>query len=180
MAFMCRPSPVFIEIAQKIAVWNGTWGSYDGTFGTYYQTRGMAWCVRSLAHAIFLTPDGDSWKQAGRSALFRNSQMLKTFQDDPKSVLGFVWDYSPTNVYDFVAARWRHRIYSAAMATPLSGHRTSQGGQRKVARLARNNRPWLQLPTGSRRSRFDTSTNQAAASGASFTTRRRSAATERR
>ena len=88
MAFMCRPSPVFIEIAQKIVVWNGTWASNDGTFATSYETRGKAWGIRSLAHAIFLTPDGDAWKQAGRSALFRNAQLLKTFQDDPKSVLG--------------------------------------------------------------------------------------------
>ncbi len=82
MAFMCRPSPVFIEIAQKIVVWNGTWASNDGTFATSYETRGKAWGIRSLAHAIFLTPDGDAWKQAGRSALFRNAQLLKTFQDD--------------------------------------------------------------------------------------------------
>ena len=135
MAFMCRPSPVFIEIAQKIAVWNGTWGSYDGTFTTYYQTRGKAWCVRSLAHAIFLTPDGEAWKQAGRSALFRNAQLLKTFQDDPKSTLGFVWDFSPTNVFDFIAARggrgfvqplWEHHylvteLHKAASAKLLAG-----------------------------------------------------------
>ena len=135
MAFMCRPSPVFIEIAQKIAVWNGTWSSYDGTFGTYYQTRGKAWCVRSLAHAIFLTPDADSWKQPARSALFRNAQLLKIFQDDPKSVLGFVWDYSPTNLVDFVAVHggtgftqplWMHHylvteLHKAASAKLLAG-----------------------------------------------------------
>ena len=135
MAFMCRPSPVFIEIAQKIAVWNGTWSSDDGTFGTYYQTRGKAWCARSLAHAIFLTPDADAWKQAGRSALFRNAQLLKTFQDDPRSVLGFVWDYSPTNLNDFVAAYggagfiqplWEHHylvaeLHKVASAKLLTG-----------------------------------------------------------
>ena len=139
MAFMCRPSPAFIEIAQKIAVWNGTITSDDGTFGTYYQTRGKAWCVRSLAHAIFLTPDADAWKQAGRSALFRNTQLLKTFQDDPKSGLGFVWDYSPGFLYDFVAADgggggfngfiqplWQHHylvteLHKAANAKLLSG-----------------------------------------------------------
>ena len=136
MAFMCRPSPVFIEIAQKIAVWNGTWASYDGTFGTY-QTRSKAWGMRSLAHAIVLTPDADGWKQAGRSALFRNAQMLKTFQDDPKSVLGFVWDYSPTHVSDFVAydggggavfiqPLWQHHylvteLHKAASAKLLTG-----------------------------------------------------------
>lgn len=135
MAFMCRPSPAFIEIAQKIAVWNGTWGSYDGTFRTYYQTRGKAWCVRSLAHAIFLTPDGDGWKQAGRSALFRNAELLKAFQNDSKSVLGFVWDYSPSFVstghadlggLGFNQALWQHHylvteLHKAASAQLLTG-----------------------------------------------------------
>lgn len=135
MAFMCRPSPVFIEIAQKIAVWNGTWSSYDGTFGTYYQTRGKAWCVRSLAHAIFLTPDADAWKQAGRSALFRNAQLLKAFKDDSRSTLGFVWDYSPDYVFDYVGSHggvgfnqplWEHHylvteFHKAASANLLTG-----------------------------------------------------------
>jgi hypothetical protein len=134
MAFMCRPSPVFIEIAQKIAVWNGTWSSYNGAFGSFYQTRGKAWCVRSLAHAIFLTPDGDAWKQAGRSALFRNAQLLKTFQDDPKSVLGFVWDFAPANVSNgygalgigFNQPLWQHHylvteLHKVASAQLLTG-----------------------------------------------------------
>ncbi len=135
MAFLCRPSPAFIEIAQKIAVWNGTWSSYDGTFGTYYQTRGKAWCLRSLAHAIMLTPDVEAWKPAARSALYRNAQLLKTFQDDPRSVLGFVWDFSPTNLNDFVAAYggngfvqplWEHHylvteLHKVASAKLLAG-----------------------------------------------------------
>ncbi len=131
MAFMCRPSPVFIEIAQKIAVWNGTWSSDNGTFGTYYETRGKAWGVRSLTHAIFLTPDSDNWKQPARSALFRNSQLLKSFQDDPKSVLGFVWDFSPSFVQNyggsgFTQPLWEHHylvteLHKAASARVLSG-----------------------------------------------------------
>jgi len=131
MAFMCRPSPAFIEIAQKIAVWNGTWSSDNGTFSTYYETRGKAWGVRSLAHAIFLTPDADAWKQAGRSALFRNAQLLKTFQDDPKAVLGFVWDFSPSFVQNyggsgFTQPLWEHHylvteLHKAASAKLLAG-----------------------------------------------------------
>ena len=133
MAFMCRPSPVFIEIAQKIAVWNGTWSSTSGVFGPAYQTRGKAWAVRSLAHAIFLTPDADAWKPAARSAMFRNSQLLKTFQDDPKSVLGFVWDYAPDHVQNygststkFVQPLWEHHylvteLHKAASAKLLAG-----------------------------------------------------------
>ncbi|MEP6609639.1 MAG: hypothetical protein ABJA83_13295 [Burkholderiaceae bacterium] len=135
MAFMCRPSPAFIEIAQKVAVWNGTWSSDDGTFGAYYQTRGKAWCIRSLTHAIFLTPDSDAWKRAGGAALFRNARLLKTFQDDPKATLGFVWDYAPGNLYDFNAVfggtgfiqpLWQHHylvteLHKAASAKLLAG-----------------------------------------------------------
>lgn len=133
MGLMCRPSPVFIEIAQKIAVWNETWSSYDGGFGTYYQTRGKAWGIRSLAHAIFLTPDGDAWKPAGRSALFRNTQLLKAFQDDLKSALGFVWDFAPGYVFDYVAARGGNGFTQPLLGAPLSGHRGSQGGQCKAS-----------------------------------------------
>jgi len=133
LAFLCRPSPVFIEIAQKIAVWNGTWASDNGTFTTSYETRGKAWGVRSLAHAIFLTPDGDHWKQPARLAMFRNSQLIQTFRDDSKSTLGFVWNFSPTYVVDyglggvgFIDPLWEHHylvteLHKAAAAKLLMG-----------------------------------------------------------
>ncbi len=135
MAFMCRPSPTFIEIAQKIAVWNGTWSSYDGTFRTYYQTRGKGGASAALLTRFSWTPDGDGWKDAGRSALYRNAQLLKIFQDDPESTLGFVWNYSPGDVSDFAAIHggkgyiqslWEHHylvteVHKAAGAKLLSG-----------------------------------------------------------
>ena len=142
MAFMCRPSSGFIQIAQKIAVWNGTWASNDGTFATSYETRGKAWGIRSLAHAIFLPPDGNAWKEAGRSALFRNAQLLKTFQDDPKSVLGFIWDFAPDQVGNYVEVHggtgftqplWEHHylvteVHKAASAKLLTGTGTIRAG----------------------------------------------------
>src|SRR5262249_38411374 len=100
-AFLCHPSPVFIEIAQKIAVWNGTWSSNDGTFGYFYQTRGKAWCIRSLAHATFLTPFDDAWKASGLAALYRNTLLLDQFRKNPNATLGFVWAFAPNVVNDF-------------------------------------------------------------------------------
>lgn len=92
MAFMCRPSPVFIELAQKIATWQGTNFSTDGVFGTDYQQRGYAWCMRSLAHAIFLTPDVEAWKAPARADLAKNVQRGLAFKKHPANKLDFIWD----------------------------------------------------------------------------------------
>jgi hypothetical protein len=138
MAFLCQPSPVFIEIAQKVALWNGMWSStdsngsvYEGVFGYWYQTRGKAWGIRSLAHALFLTPDGDPWKAAARGALHRNALLIKQFKDDPKAVLGFVWDYAPGSFNNAEAPKakvkmWQHHylateLHKAASAKLLTG-----------------------------------------------------------
>ena len=107
MAFMCRPSPVFLEIAQKIATWQGTNFSTDGVFGTDYQQRGYAWCMRSLAHAIFLTPDGEEWKASARVDLAKNVQRGLAFKKHPNNKLDFIWDDTGgsgppgSNLYDF-------------------------------------------------------------------------------
>lgn len=133
MAFLCRPSPVFIEIAQKIAVWNGTWSSSDGVFEGWYQTRGKAWGIRSLTHAIFLTPQADAWRGAGASALYRNALNILGFRDSPKARLGFVWDYEPNWVDDKSSSTpgvqtplWEHHyltteLHKSASAKLLSG-----------------------------------------------------------
>jgi hypothetical protein len=132
MAFLCRPSPVFIEIAQKIAVWNGTWSSSNGVFEGWYQTRGKAWCIRSLAHAIFLTPQTDAWRAAGGAALYRNALNILGFRDSPKARLGFVWDYEPNWVDDKSSSSgvqqplWEHHyltteLHKAASAKLIAG-----------------------------------------------------------
>src|SRR5262249_28266636 len=74
MAMVCRPSPVYIETAQKVAAWNGAWSSGDGNgvFGHWYQTRGKAWCLRSLSHAILMTPDTMNWRAAAIGTLNGN------------------------------------------------------------------------------------------------------------
>ena len=95
MAFVARPSPVYIEIAQKVAVWNGTWSTYGGTatgvFGRPYQGRGRAWCMRSLGHAILLTPGDLPWRAAALSSLTANVTYLDGWRNDAKARLNASW-----------------------------------------------------------------------------------------
>jgi hypothetical protein len=137
MAFICRPSPVFIEIAQKIAVWNGTWSNYGpvttGVFGRPYQIRGKAWCLRSLAHAIFLTPSTLPWRAAAQTSLAQNIQHLRAWDADPKDKLNVMWESSPTTpestfttVPAFTVPLWQHHylvteVHKIASARLLSG-----------------------------------------------------------
>ncbi len=101
MSFISRPSPVFIELAQKVAVWNGTWSTYNdggptlatGVFVSAYQTRGKAWGMRSLGHATFLTPDGMAWKAAGQDSLAANFTYLDAWRTDAKQTnLAIMWE----------------------------------------------------------------------------------------
>jgi hypothetical protein len=124
MAFAARPSPVFIELAQKIAVWNATWSTGDGTgvFGYWYQTRGKAWGVRSLAHALFLTPEALPWRNGAKDWLNANTTYLRGFQVDSKAVLGFVWNYAPNSLEDhspgtpgMQVAMWQHHYLATEL-----------------------------------------------------------------
>ena len=88
MAFIGRPSPVFIEIAQKIAVWTGTVSSSLDSFTRFdeaavgltdftgvvgdAQVRSKAWGPRQIFHATFLSPDAHPWKAGGREWVDRN------------------------------------------------------------------------------------------------------------
>ena len=125
MAFLCQPSPAFIEIAQKIAIWNATALQNDGVFGFWSQVRGKAWGVRSLAHAIFLTPDGDTWKPAARSSLAANVRTIDAFRKSPNATLGFVWDTAPEQLRGLRSA---HRGHAAAVVdASLADHVTALG-----------------------------------------------------
>ena len=121
MAFVARPSPVFIEIAQKVAVWNGTWSQYadggpayeTGVFGAAYQVRGAAWGIRSLAHALFLTPSADSlWKDAAAVSLAKNFRYQATFSADPRAKLNITWENRPGNPF---------AVYSAIARVNVAG-----------------------------------------------------------
>ena len=110
MAFIARPSPVFIELAQKIAVWNGTWSvtgvspvTLTGIFGHNYETRGRAWCLRSLAHASFLTPDAHPWKAPALTSISDNITWLDAYRTDSKALLNAVWENRPNAAVDLYA-----------------------------------------------------------------------------
>ena len=113
MAFVGRPSPVFIEIAQKACVWAGMWsrdsmdnwsGTRDwepGLFGYWYQIRGRGWGIRSLVHALFITPSSHAWRTAGVTTLGTNADFLATWQADSKHILNTVTDYRPDDPKDY-------------------------------------------------------------------------------
>jgi hypothetical protein len=56
VAFLTRPSPVFIEIAQKAGFFAHSWSRDDGVLTQWWADRSKAWGLRNLAHAAFLTP----------------------------------------------------------------------------------------------------------------------------
>lgn len=142
MAFISRPSPVFIELAQKVAVFNATLTTFEdvgpgtttGVFGQYYQMRGRAWGIRSLAHATFLTPDALPWKAAGVTSLGANATYLDAWRTDSKALLNCFWDETAAGTLqdaDGVAAGfqskvWQHHyltteLHKAASAGLLTG-----------------------------------------------------------
>jgi hypothetical protein len=150
MGFVVRPSPVFIEIAQKVCVCNATynadpgmltygWSStaygisdMTGIFGPSCQIRGKAWSIRSLSHATFLSLDGSSWKTGGRTWLGNNAKYFKAFMDNSKSHLNVIWNDAPDapqddNGYGFgiVVAMWMYHflvgeLHRAASVKPLN------------------------------------------------------------
>ncbi len=141
MAFIGRPTPVFIELAQKVAVWNGTWSTFadggtqqpTGVFGAAYQLRGKAWCLRSLVHAIFITPQALPWKAAGATSLAQNVAYLDAWRTDPKAKLNTMWVNRvdrAISVYNSVPrvniAGWQYHyliteLHKAASAKLLNG-----------------------------------------------------------
>lgn len=139
VAFLARPSPVFIELAQKSAIWNVSTLDRNGLFGFWAQVRGKAWGMRTLAHAIFITPDawGDgtpnAWKLAAQQSLVDNVTYLHRFRTSPNNTLGFVWDADPSVCGDFEQGNvgmqqplWMHHwlvtsLHAADGAKLLSG-----------------------------------------------------------
>jgi hypothetical protein len=82
VAFLCQPSPCFIELAQKEFCWNAT--NYNSLNGShpYDQPRSRAWRTRNYATTIFLTPDSDSARKTGyRAALAAAIPVHLTFAD---------------------------------------------------------------------------------------------------
>jgi hypothetical protein len=125
MAFAARPSPIFIEVAQRIVVWNATWsagpmGSANlqawngsgitdstGVYGFYYQPRGRAWCLRSLVHATFLSPDGSAWREGGKRWLNLNRIYWAEWMRKPAALaLGIPWANGPEQIVGLPQNNW--------------------------------------------------------------------------
>lgn len=113
MAFVARPSPVFIEIAQKIAVTSGTiigGPAYRALFDAAgvgldsdltgisvpNQTRSLAWGARQTAHATFLSPDGSTWRTGGKVWMGRIARMARAYQLLPEAQSLRMWDSLPS------------------------------------------------------------------------------------
>lgn len=133
-AFLVRPSPVYIELAQKAALWTGLFS--NGQLGTgtwhYAQVRGRAWGYRGLTHAIWLTPDAHPWKSSGKTWLAANAAKVKEFKDHPRATLGYMWAAEVDAPIDFGTSAgyqmslWEHHFmacefHKAAAAKLLSG-----------------------------------------------------------
>ncbi len=104
--FLCRPSPCFIEIAQKEFVWNHTnYNSVDGSH-PFDQTRSRAWRLRNYAIAAFLTPDGDSTRKSGyRSALVASMNVINTFLDKSWNTFEVLFDLAADDPFDHSTSR---------------------------------------------------------------------------
>jgi hypothetical protein len=150
IAFAARPSPVHIETAQRIVLWNSTWSaggmgspnmSYwsgtgitdsTGVYGFYYQPRGRAWCIRSLVHATFLTPEGLDWRAGGKVWLDLNRIYWDAWRvKQPAAALNLAWGVGPDNLDGLNLNKWAWpswqtgflipELHKAAAAKLLSG-----------------------------------------------------------
>jgi hypothetical protein len=131
VAFLCRPSPCFIELAQKAAMFNSAAYS-DRLFGYYYNTRGKAWCYRNLAFSVFLTPDAHPWKTSAKTTLAANTTFFLGWKQSAANKLDILWQYDLTDFRDegdnpgFQASMWQHNFvavvtHKAASAKLLTG-----------------------------------------------------------
>jgi hypothetical protein len=108
VAFLCRPSPVFIELAQKILVWNHVNGTTNGVM-LWDQGRARGWRLRNYAIATFLTPDSESaWKAPARALIVNCIPEATQFQQ-PWNRLNLIWDYTVGDVEDKSTNRPRYQ-----------------------------------------------------------------------
>lgn len=97
--FLCRPSPCFIELAQKETAWNQVDYTPDANGGhNYDQIRSRGWRVRNLGIATYLTPDWDTARKADyRAAITAESYYVRYMLDRPWNVVGAMYGNSATS-----------------------------------------------------------------------------------
>lgn len=105
MAFLCRPSPCFIELAQKACLFNIIWNNNGyGPYSASCEVRAKAWGIRDHAVAILLTPDAHAWKATAQTRLseaFTHTKPvgnLSAYMTDPRAVLNYLWGGAPNSV----------------------------------------------------------------------------------
>jgi len=109
MGFLCRPSPCFIEVAQKVALWSSTWTDPTTFMNKYYQTRGRGWAFRNLAHAAFVTPNSHSntdltgWRSSCADKIVIDMEAFDQFRTDANNFLGVVVDGDVGSYVDHAA-----------------------------------------------------------------------------
>lgn len=106
--FLCRPSPMFIEQAQKEFIWHHT--NYSSTDGShpYDQARSRGWRARNMATAIFLTPDADSTRKTGyRTALVNQINTSRNFMDQGWNTYQHIYSLSLSTLEDNNSSRAR-------------------------------------------------------------------------
>lgn len=150
VAFLGRPSPVYIEIAQKVAVWSGTSDSTNDRLADYNftpvgltdltgfqangQARAYAWGMRNLAHAVFLSPDGSSWKAGGRVWLGRQARYGKAITLDSRANLNLMWTGAPGYLFDHDS----NTVPGYQLSTFMHHYATGEAHKTAAARLLTN------------------------------------------
>jgi hypothetical protein len=106
--FLCRPSPCFIEIAQREFLFHhANYNSTDGSH-SYDQARARGWRARNMATAIFLTPDSDSTRKDGyRTALVNQINMSRSFMDQAWNTYDHIWEWTLSSFNDQTSGRAR-------------------------------------------------------------------------
>jgi hypothetical protein len=101
--FLCRPSPCFIEVAQREFCWHATnYNSRDAATHPFDQIRSRGWRLRNYAAAIFLTPDADydgtGRKASLRAALAATIAVNSGFLDQPWNTLKLIYGLTKTSL----------------------------------------------------------------------------------
>jgi hypothetical protein len=132
VAFLCQPSPCFIELMQKICCWNGSWAA-PVSAPDYAQTRQRAWLVRNCVHALYITPDGHPYKSSIEQSLAGYVSYLDQFRTSGRYEAGVFMGVTLTSQEDarsqnastfvdgFQAAHWQQ---SWLLLELVRAHRT--------------------------------------------------------
>jgi hypothetical protein len=137
LAFMLRPSPVFLEICQKI-------GTKTAQFNPG-QVRSKAWAIRSRAHAAFITPSSEAaYKSAAETLLLSSvTDCENRYIKDSNNKLNVMYDYGPgdmIDVWDTAAGTqqpiWEHHYFAGEAHKAASSELLTGTAQTRINAMA--------------------------------------------